>query len=282
MTHSPALLSVEALLPAGFTSHRVALRDGTVHYVNGGEGPPLVLVHGSAGSWTHWLRNLSALATVRRVYALDMLGYADSERPARHYGLPDFAALVDEFRQAVVHGPSDLMGFSFGGLISATAAATYPDGIASLVLVAPSGWGKLNAPALSQEQIVPLRGSAEERKRVISANMRAIYVHLPENAQGFALDVHHHNIVRTRVSTRRAISRVVDILAVLPRIRARTLFVWGQQDALGAPSPQWRAERIRAVLPQAQFAYIDQAGHWVQFEQAEAFNRAVLGFLSTA
>ncbi|MBI2320939.1 MAG: alpha/beta hydrolase, partial [Chloroflexi bacterium] len=253
-----------------------------LHYVSGGEGRPLVLVHGSAGSWTHWLRNLAALATVRRVYALDMLGYADSERPARPYGLPDFAALVDEFRQAVVGQPSDLMGFSFGGLISATTAATDPDGIANLVLVAPSGWGKLNAPALSQEQNVPLRGTPEERKRVISANMRAIYVHLPENAQGFALDVHHHNIVRTRVSTRRAISRVVDIFAVLPRIRARTLFVWGQEDALGAPSPQWRAERIRAVLPQAQFAYIDQAGHWVQFEQAEAFNRMVVGFLSTA
>lgn len=282
MTQSPTLLALEALRPAGFTSHRVALRDGTVHYVSGGAGPPLVLVHGSAGSWTHWLRNLSALATIRRVYALDMLGYADSDRPARRYELADFAALVDEFRRAVIGGPSDLMGFSFGGLVSATAAATYPEGLVRLVLVTPSGWGKLNAAALAREQNIPLRGPVEEQKRIISENMRAIYVYLPENAQGLALDLHHHNIMRTRVSTRRAISRVVDILEVLPHIRARTLCVWGQQDALGAPSPQWRAARIRAVLPQAQFAYINQAGHWVQWEQPEAFHRAVLGFLATA
>jgi pimeloyl-ACP methyl ester carboxylesterase len=261
------------------------LRDVTARGVRiraavAGEGPPLVLVHGSAGSWTHWLRNLGALATIRRVYALDMLGYADSDRPARRYELADFAAHVNEFRQAVVGGPTDLMGFSFGGLVAATTAATYPEAIVNLVLVTPSGWGKLNAPVLAREQNIPLRGTAEEQKRVISENMRAIYVYLPENAQGFALDLHHHNIMRTRVSTRRAISRVVDIFAYLPRIRARTLFVWGQQDALGVPSPQWRAERIRAVLPDAQFAYIDQAGHWVQFEQAEAFNRTVLAFLA--
>lgn len=280
MTRTPLTLSTESLLPAGFTSQRVALRDGTVHYVCGGDGPPLLLVHGSAGSWTHWLRNLPALARVRRIHALDMLGYADSDRPRRHYELQDFAALIEEFRATVIGGPTDLGGFSFGGLVSATTAATFPGQIGRLLLVTPSGWGKLNAPVLAREQNIPLNGPDEERKRVISENMRAIYVHRPENAEGFALELHHHNIVRTRVSTRRAISRVVDIFNVLPGIRARTLFVWGLQDALGLPSPQWRAERIRGVLPDAQFAFIDQAGHWVQFEQPEQFNHAAVGFLA--
>ena len=47
-----------------------------------GDGPPLVLLHGASGSWTHWIRNVLPLAAHRRVLAADMPGYGDSDAPA--------------------------------------------------------------------------------------------------------------------------------------------------------------------------------------------------------
>ncbi len=46
-----------------------------------GEGPPLVLLHGGAGSWTHWIRNIDALAADRTLWIPDLPGLGDSPLP---------------------------------------------------------------------------------------------------------------------------------------------------------------------------------------------------------
>src|SRR4051794_525766 len=57
---------------------------GKLHTVVGGEGPPLILVHGfgDSNTWQTWVKNVDALSMVARVYAVELLGYGKSEMPA--------------------------------------------------------------------------------------------------------------------------------------------------------------------------------------------------------
>src|SRR6184192_3591709 len=80
-----------------------------------GEGPPLVLLHGASGSWTHWIRNVLPLAARFRVLVPDMLGFGDSDAPPEPHTADGLAALVASGLDVIVPAPLalDLAGFSF-------------------------------------------------------------------------------------------------------------------------------------------------------------------------
>ena len=71
--------------------------DGSMVWRSWGEGPPLVLLHGASGSWTHWIRNVLPLARHHRVLAPDMPGYGESDAPPE----PHTAESLAERRRTV-------------------------------------------------------------------------------------------------------------------------------------------------------------------------------------
>ena len=89
-----------------------------------GEGEPLVLMHGGAGSWLHWVRNVDTLAERFRVIALDLPSYGDSDRVEWSISTDEYLGTVAD---AVMEVCGDvprvhLAGFSFGGMVSAATA----------------------------------------------------------------------------------------------------------------------------------------------------------------
>ena len=87
---------------------------------------PLVLLHGGSGSWTHWIRNVEALAAAaRRVVVPDLPGFGDSARPPGGQDA-DFVApaLATGLRELLGDAPVDVVGFSFGGLTAAIGCTT--------------------------------------------------------------------------------------------------------------------------------------------------------------
>ena len=100
-----------------------------------GEGEALVLLHGVATSRLVWRRVLEPLARGRRVIAVDVPGFGESEPAGPGFDLDAvadrlFAGLPDRF---------DLVGHSLGGAVAVAAAARHPDAVRRLVLVAPAG-----------------------------------------------------------------------------------------------------------------------------------------------
>src|SRR3546814_13345992 len=85
-----------------------------------GDGPPLVLLHGDFGAWTHWLRNVSRLAAYFRVIVPDMPGYGDSDPPPEPWTPESLARILAAGLVEIVPPPQrfDLAGFSFGGIIA--------------------------------------------------------------------------------------------------------------------------------------------------------------------
>src|SRR5712692_7434835 len=80
---------------ASLATRSVALAgDGSFVWRSWGAGPPLVLLHGASGSWTHWIRNVLPLAGRFRVLVPDMPGYGDSDAPPEPHTADALADLV--------------------------------------------------------------------------------------------------------------------------------------------------------------------------------------------
>ncbi len=126
---------------------------GTMAWRRWGEGPPLVLLHGGSGAWTHWLRNIDTLAQRYTVYAADLPGCGASALPP---GARDadgiHEAVADGIAQLVGGAPVQLVAFSFGTMVAGFIAAMRPELVAHLHLVGCAGLG-LARPALNLQSL---------------------------------------------------------------------------------------------------------------------------------
>jgi pimeloyl-ACP methyl ester carboxylesterase len=126
----------DAPLPPGFTSGYVHTEDGIrLHYVQGGHGTPVVLLHGFPENWYEWHKIMPALALHYQVIALDMRGAGQSDAPPTGY---DKATLAKDVRGVVeqLHlGTINLVGHDIGMMVAYTYAATYPTEVRHLALM---------------------------------------------------------------------------------------------------------------------------------------------------
>jgi glycerol-3-phosphate dehydrogenase len=111
---------------------------GPVHYIEEGDGPPLVLVHGLGGSHVNWLSVLPRLAARRRVFALDLAGFGRTPLAGRSSSIASNRELLGRFLRVVVKEPCVLAGNSMGGLIALLEASCGPSLARKLVLVDPA------------------------------------------------------------------------------------------------------------------------------------------------
>lgn len=244
---------------------------------------PVVLLHGGSGSWTHWLLNIVPLLDAgRSVLALDLPGHGDSDAPQAGGG----AALVDmlaacwpQLVQAAAGGlPPDLVGFSLGGLTAARLLALHGVGVHRLVLVGAPGMG-LPAQPLGLKGWRHLPSQAQQ-DAVHRHNLTALMLHDARRVDGLALQIHRANVVRDRLVRRRRTPSDA-LVRCLGQIDCPVHAIYGTHDVLyGAHLPAL-AGVFAAVAPQfAGLQLIDGAGHWVQFEAAEAFNATLLHALN--
>src|ERR1700693_5284058 len=119
--------------------HRTVDLDGPVHYLDfGGEGNPLVMVHGLGGSAVKWMAVGPELAERHHAVAVDLAGFGQTPLFHRSAALGANAGLVHTFIEHVIGEPVVLMGNSMGGHISILEAADHPRWVTALVLVDPA------------------------------------------------------------------------------------------------------------------------------------------------
>lgn len=222
----------------------------------GASGPPLVLLHGLAGSGDWWQRNLPALSDAFRVTAIDLPGFGSSH--------PDARLILDEAPAQVAALLGDLgierahvMGHSMGGLVAGGLAADHPDRVDRLVLV-DAGFLSLD-PTWRHRISGPLLTLPWTSPTILPILVR---------------DVVRSGPVRMARATAEVLRK--DWGHKLPAITAPTLVVWGEHDRICHPRI---GERIAAAVPGARLEVIRGAGHNPMWERHAAFNRAVLGFL---
>ena len=126
-------------------------REGHVFYKEAGkhnQGPPLILIHGigAGASSFMWRKNFDALAEDFHVYALDLLGFGLSDKPATApYSADLYTELIADFIRDVASAPADIISNSLAGAFAIRVADEQPEVVRSLILIAPTGAGDLRA-----------------------------------------------------------------------------------------------------------------------------------------
>lgn len=151
------------LYAIGMRGQFVEVGGHRIHYYVGGEGPPLVVVHGVASRAADGALIYRGLMRGRRVYALDLLGYGDSDKPRdASYSVRMQAEVVRGFMDALQLRSADMIGVSLGGWISLRFASEHPERVRRLVLVSSAGLGfptTLTETAFSPQDLEALRRS---------------------------------------------------------------------------------------------------------------------------
>ena len=112
---------------------RIKIGELDIHYLTGGQGTPLIVIHGGSGGAKAWLKNMAELAANYTVYAPDLPGFGHSQSIDGDYFIPELTEFVDKFSQALGLDSFHLMGHSFGGGIVLHYALKFPQKIKKLV-----------------------------------------------------------------------------------------------------------------------------------------------------
>ena len=235
---------------------------------------PLVLLHGGSGSWTHWIRNVEALAAAgRRVVVPDLPGFGDSARPPGGQDADAVApALADALPLIVGDAAVDVVGFSFGGLCGGLMAVSHPHRVRRLVLVGAPGLG-LRDRRLA---LTSWRDQATEEGKLAAhrSNLGVLMLH-PENVDDLAVALQAANVPRDRMHRRRL--ALTNILArTLPQVQCRVDAIYGEDDALYRDTLPGVREKIGLAPYLGELLFMPGAAHWLQYEQPESFQRQLL------
>jgi 3-oxoadipate enol-lactonase len=249
-----------------------------IHYEVSGRGPWLVLSHSLCCDGSMWTPQLAALEPHFSVLRFDTRGHGGSDAPAGPYTFDqlcdDVLGLLDALKIEHAH----FCGLSMGGMIGQHLALKAPERIDRLVLADTTSRMSAEARPLWAERIRVARtqGMAAHvqptLERWFTAPYRAAHPEVMERIGALI----RATPVAGYVGCAEAISRI-DVTDRLKGIRAPTLVIVGDQD-LGTPPAM--SEAIAAAIPGARLEVIPDASHLSNIEQAEAFNRLLLDFLS--
>ena len=235
-----------------------------------GQGPPLVLLHGASGAWSHWVRNVKPLAAERCVFAPDMPGFGESGDCPEPHTAERLAAFVAEGIDAAVSASFDMAGFSMGGVIGGIAAAALRERVRRLVLI---GAGGLDLPVAESPPLVrPAdRTSSDQLRNAHRENLARVMIARREAVDELAVEVQARNVARARFRSGN-IPIEGALRKALPGIRARMAAMYGALDAFCGPYLHERRALFEHVQPGMEFRVIPGAGHWVNYEASEVVN----------
>ncbi len=247
-----------------------------------GAGPPIVLVHGDAGSWTHWVRNVLPLAQRFRVIVPDLPGYGESDAlpgpitPERLAG-----ALADGLGALPgAHRTYRLAGFSFGGIVAGHLAANEGACVERLVLLGAGGLGLPRPPDPKLRRPRPDMAPAEVLA-VHRRNLASLMFGDPGGVDDLAVHVQRENVRRARARAG-GFPASASLREALPRVGARLSGIWGERDAFASPYVAERVALLHRVQPGSDVRIIPGAGHWTPYETADEVNTMLMEMLGDA
>lgn len=272
VTDSSAPADIVAALDRSSTRRITTHPGGRMVWRIWGSGYPLVLLHGGSGSWMHWLRNIEALARDFMVLVPDQPGFGESDLPAEETVTPDsFAALVQAGVDAMLGDQHfSYAGFSMGAAIAGHAAPLAGTRLDHLVLVGAAGL-RLASPPMQPLQSWRRLPTDAEKAAVHRRNLSILMLRDPARIDDLAVHIQARNSVQVRL--RKINLSTHSVLAErLAQSRAAISSIWGERDAIADGYLDLRRDLIESIRPGSSFDVIPGAGHWVQYEAAEAFN----------
>lgn len=264
---------------AGLEVRSVEVDGFRMPYLVGGDGPPLVLLHGFGADRSNWVRIAPHLTPHFRIVAPDLPGFGDSTRkPQGDYTYPAQVRRLETFLDRLDLDTVHLGGNSMGGQIAGRFAVRHPDRVRSLWLLAPGG---VVSADTSELQRLAARGenplfveSPEDFDRL----MDFVFVEEPY-VPGPIKDHLARRAMENRAFNER-ISRQIEadtrpLEEDLKGVSIPTLILWGKQDRLLHVSG---ARILGSVMPESEVVVLEETGHVPMVERPRRSAKAYLGF----
>jgi len=247
---------------------------GNMHFIKKGSGYPVVLLHPLGTSVWTWEGVLDSISQNYTCYAFDMLGHGESDKPNRHFSLPDYAQALDHACQVLNIHRAHVVGNSVGAVLATETAARFPERVDKLVLV--------GCPVYDPH-------TAKERLKAGSNQFDAKGLPKPRTLKGlkeattFAnpkqewLESNNQSRAKAGVWVRNLMEALshYDLMARLPMVKASsTMVLYGEVDRL-----REGADLLLNNIINAESKTLPGLGHIPQVEDPEAFLETLLPFL---
>lgn len=272
-------------------------RGHRVGYTASGEGTPLLLIHGFGASIGHWRNNIPTFAEAGyRVYALDLLGFGDSDKPTLNYSLDLWRDLIADFWTEFVKEPTVFAGNSIGALLALMLAAEHPDRTDGIVLLNCAG-GLNHRP---EELNLPLRVVMGTFAKLVSSKWFGSFlfdrVRQPHRIRGTLRQVYGNREAVTDElvemlyapscdpGAQQVFASILTAPAgpkpseLLPQVQCPMLVLWGEDDP-------WTPVKGSQIFQDwgkrhpVTFHSIPKTGHCPHDERPETVNSLVLDWL---
>jgi pimeloyl-ACP methyl ester carboxylesterase len=261
-------------------------------YLDSGDGPAVLFIHGLTGSHRNWAHLVEKLDTDHRVVAPDLFGHGASAKVMGDYSLGAHAATLRDLLDLLGIDRVTLVGHSFGGGIAMQFCYLFPARVERLVLVASGGLGRDVSPLLRAATVpgagvvLPLiasgwvRGRAEAAGRLLAGRGWRPSPEVTEVWRGFT-SLADADTRRAFLATTRGVidpgGQTLTAHDHLPMaIAIPTLVVWGTRDRM---IPAWHATTAHDVIADSRVVLFEGAGHFPHLDEPERFAQLLSDFM---
>jgi len=258
-------------------------------YLTGGEGPPVVFLHGIPGSALTWEAVATRMQEQYRVVLPDLRGFGQSELPVDDYYMEGQARAIKELLDALGVEECALVTHDFGGPVGLTMMRLFSDlTIRELVLSDTNLFTDTPVPLPLRVAKIPVVNTVFFQLLVGNRfGLRMLYRGaVREKGTASWSNFQRHLTPSGMAMTRRIFQRSLadleanygDIERMLPDIQSRTLVLWGDDDPFFSTGV---AERTSAAIPDAELIVFDETGHFVPEERPTDVAAAIRDFLQS-
>lgn len=266
--------------------------EGVLRYHEAGDGPPLLLLHGSGigvSGWRNFRGNLATFARHFRCLVLELPGFGISD-PVDGHPLRTSGAAVIRFMDALGIESASIVGNSMGGVVGVNVAMTHPDRVDRLVTIGGVGPNIFSQSPSEGSRL--LREFADDPSRSKLVRWLDCMVHDPALLTEERIDEYwesanspqsHKTLVamygsEATAARERAMAdpERAPYWMDMRKVQCPTLFTWGLDDRQCPPDMPLVPLRL---VPNAELHIFPNCGHWVMLEAKEAFERVTLEFL---
>jgi pimeloyl-ACP methyl ester carboxylesterase len=273
------------------TSNFLDTGQGKLHYHVAGDGPPLLLLHGSGpgvSSWANFRGNLPVFAGQFTTYMLDMPGFGKSYSPDVNPMLAAPGAVLD-FLDGLGLERLPIVGNSMGGAVAARIAADHPERVSRLAVIGGVGLGLLRPSPPEGIKLLVEFVENPTRERLVKWMESMVYDTAILTDEFVQMRWESASDPRTAADIKKLYNRqmlegmrtgrafgAVDAVTTMTKIKAPTLVMFGRDDRVTPLDGSLAALRL---IAKCELHVFYDCGHWAMIERKDEFESTVLAFL---
>ncbi|MGI0065802.1 MAG: alpha/beta fold hydrolase [Nitrosotalea sp.] len=257
----------------------VTVNRNSIRYLEDGSQSDhnLILLHGLGGYAERWSNLMPYLNKKYHIFAPDIIGYGQSDKPSVDYTPEFFIKFVFDFIETLGIKKTLMIGTSLGGQIAAECASTQNLAIEKIILISPAGIMKKSTPTLDAYTMAALYPNKDSVKNAYQMMVGPGMQVSETSIERFVNNMSRPNAKMVFLSTLLGLKNSPDIFDKLQKINVPTLVIWGNDDKL---IPFEYSQQFVSFIKNCEFTPMEGCGHSPYVEDPEKLSDIIIKFFS--